>query len=159
MFMSAQANMASLKHMEAMLVHYAWLERDAHSRGELLYNIVPKFHMCWHLADHNRFMNARFCWTYKCESWVGKVSHLAASCAHGTKMSHLSLSLAEKYRLLVHFRFTRGVLDEWEVPLWKMLCLSKNWNTWRLAEGQGLLQTWNVQSTTMPWKKKLTIEK
>ena len=96
MFMSAQASMASLKHMEAMLVHYAWLERDAHSRGELLYNIVPKFHMCWHLADHNRFMNARFCWTYKCESWVGKVSHLAASCAHVTKMSHLSLSLAEK---------------------------------------------------------------
>ena len=45
-----------------------------------------------------------FSWTYKAESWVGKVSHIAASCASGTAMRRLSVPLADKFvlRTLVH---------------------------------------------------------
>ena len=112
MFMSANAAAKALSCMEHFLAHYAWLHNYAKSQDLLLYNWVPKAHYAWHLAYCCRHMNARFTWTYKCESWVGQVAHIAASCAHGTSKAHLSGPLAEKYRLLVHFRLDRMIHDE-----------------------------------------------
>jgi hypothetical protein len=110
--MSAAASTASLQCMEAMLGHYKWLHADAESNGQWYYNEIPKCHFSWHLAFNNRFFHARFCWTYKCESWVGKVSHIAHSCSSGTPLCKIPPSLADKYRLLVHFRLSRVVHDD-----------------------------------------------
>lgn len=112
MFMGAAASAASLECMEVMLKHYSWLRQEAERNGQLLYNEVPKCHFSWHLAYNNRFLNARYCWTYKCESWVGKVSHIAHSCCSGNALARIPPPLADKYRLLVHFRLSRGVHED-----------------------------------------------
>jgi len=112
MCLPPSASNAVMKTMETLLLHYAWLHDDALGKDQWLYNMVPKCHYSWHLAYNCRFMNARFSWTYKCESWVGKVSHIAASCAAGTSLTKLSVPLADKYRMLVHVRISRCVFDE-----------------------------------------------
>jgi len=112
MFLQPSASNAVMQTMETVLLHYAWLHEDAADEGTWLYNIIPKCHYSWHLAYNCRYMNARFSWTYKCESWVGKVSHIAASCAAGTSLTRLSVPLADKYRMLMHIRLSRCVFDE-----------------------------------------------
>ena len=111
MFMELEVAETCLTYMEAFLAHHQWLHDEADEAGQLCYRVVPKNHQAWHLGFVCRYMNPRFAWTYKCESWVGKVSAVALSCASGTSMAKIPLPLAEKYRLLVHFRLSRGVYD------------------------------------------------
>ena len=111
-FMSMAAAQDCLREMEGVLSHYAWLHWKAEAAGKLLYNMVPKFHYAWHLAYDARWMNPRFKWTYKTESWIGHVSHIGSSCAHGTRVSKISVPLGFKYRLYVHVRLSRAVHEE-----------------------------------------------
>lgn len=111
-FMSTGASQDCLVEMEGVLSHYAWLHWTAESAGRLLYNMVPKFHYAWHLAYDARWMNPRFKWTYKAESWIGHVSHIGSSCAHGTRVTKISVPLGYKYRLYVYVRLSRSVYDE-----------------------------------------------
>ena len=107
MFMPAARYDAALKFMECFLANYSWLHQDAQKDGEEYFKLVPKTHTAWHLGFNCRFMNPRFCWTYKCESWVGEMSQLAASCSSGTRMTRLTVPLAEKYVLKVHIHLER----------------------------------------------------
>lgn len=75
---------------------------------------MSKCHYSWHLAAGCRYMNPRFTWTYKAESWVGKVATLGASCAHGTRSSALTLPIAAKYRIMVAVHLWRVVYEEEE---------------------------------------------
>ena len=101
MFMSPQASRKALALMETLLKQYSIFHTKTSENGQWYCNIVPKCHHSWHMADAARFTNPRHCWTYKCESWVGKISTTAASCAHGTRSSALTPSLAAKYRVMV----------------------------------------------------------
>lgn len=112
MFMTDDASDSALLCMEGFLSHYRWLHHVALAAGRWLYSLRPKFHFCWHLAYDCRFMNARHKWTYKCESWVGKVSHMASSCSSGTRMTKITVPLAQKYRLYVHVRLQRQVFED-----------------------------------------------
>ena len=112
MFPSAQAANDALFLMETALASYVYLNCEAESRNRWLYNVVPKVHYAWHLAFNFRFMNPRHCWTYKCESWVGYISRIAASCSHGVRLTRLTVPLADKYRYYVYLRLTRQIFDE-----------------------------------------------
>ena len=112
MFMSPQASRKALALMETLLKQYSIFHTKTSENGQWYCNIVPKCHHSWHMADAARFMNPRHCWTYKCESWVGKISTIAASCAHGTRSSALTPSLAAKYRVMVCVNLWRIVYDE-----------------------------------------------
>ena len=107
MFMQQAAYDEAMTTMETFLVHYTYLHHLAAAQNRKYYNIIPKVHFCWHLAYNCRFMNARFKWTYKAESWVGKVSDITASCASGTRLTKLTVPLAEKYLCYVSVRLDR----------------------------------------------------
>jgi len=112
MFMSQEASDAALQHMEIFLAHYTYLHNLAVAAGRWYYNTVYKEHFCWHLAYDARFMNPRYKWTYKAESWVGKISHITASCASGTRLTKITVPLADKYRLYAHVRLNRLVFED-----------------------------------------------
>ena len=112
MFPSPPEADLALQLMETALASYAFLNREAGSRNRLLYNVVPKVHYAWHLAYNFRFMNPRHTWTYKCESWVGHVSKIAASCSNGVRLTRLTVPLSEKYMYFVLLRLTRQIFDE-----------------------------------------------
>ena len=112
MFMHPDAARKAQQLMEALLGNYFWLHKEAIANSKHLYKYVPKCHYSWHLAYTARWMNPRFTWTYKCESWVGKISFLACSCAHGTSLAKLSIPVAEKYRYMVHFRLSRAMHED-----------------------------------------------
>jgi hypothetical protein len=112
MFPSDEAAKSFVLHMETALASYTWLNLEASKRNRYLYNIVPKAHYAWHLAWDCRFLNARHKWTYKCESWVGHVSAIAASCATGNRITKITVPLAEKYRMYVQVRLTRQVFED-----------------------------------------------
>ena len=112
MFPSAPEADLALQLMETALASYGFLNREAETRNRLLYNMVPKVHYAWHLAYNFRFMNPRYTWTYKCESWVGRISKIAASCSHGVRLTRLTMPLSEKYWYYVHLRLTRQIFDD-----------------------------------------------
>ena len=112
MFMNQATSDACLEHMEGCLSHYCWLHFAAASDGRWLYNIVPKVHYAWHLAYNARFMNPRFKWTYKAESWIGKISDMGSSSAHGTRVTKITVPLADKCRLYSHVRLSRQVFED-----------------------------------------------
>ena len=112
MFMTDEAADAALQTMESFLAYYTWLSNVASILGKYYYQVVPKVHFCWHLAFDCKFMNARHKWAYKCESWVGKVSAICHSCSSGTRLTKVTVPLAEKHRLYVHVRLIRCVFED-----------------------------------------------
>jgi hypothetical protein len=111
MFMSTPSAERAHKHIENCLHHYLWMHESAWVHNKWYCLPVPKVHYSWHLGYSARFMNPRFCWTYKAESWVGKLSHIASSCAFGVKSARLTVPFSEKYRYFVHVRLARQVLE------------------------------------------------
>lgn len=112
MFMAAPASRFCLSSMEALLKNYSWFHHHTLDQDMYYCNIVPKCHFSWHMAYFSKYCNPRHVWTYKCESWVGKVSTIAASCAHGTRSSALTVSLAKKYIVMVSVNLWRVVHDD-----------------------------------------------
>jgi hypothetical protein len=111
MFMTPAAARFCKAQMEQLLEEYTWLNQ-ACSESDYYCNIVPKCHYCWHLADSAKYLNPRHAWTYKCESWVGKVSTIAAACAYGTRASAMTVSHAAKYRIMVSVNLWRVAYEE-----------------------------------------------
>ena len=112
MFMPSAAARQAMQHMQQLIENYQWLQAQSELVGEWYCPIKPKLHLVWHLADGSKFVNPRFTWTYKCESWVGKVSTIAASCAHGTRSSNLTVALAAKYRIMVGVNLWRLIFED-----------------------------------------------
>lgn len=98
--------------MVEFLLEYAWLSAWATGCNRKLFHIVPKHHFARHLGTQCRWFNPRFGWTYKAESWVGKISHLAHSCTSGCRVTKLSLPLVEKYSMLLHIRLSRMIFSD-----------------------------------------------
>ena len=111
MFMSTAASDEAMSQMESLLLHYNWLHEQGKYNSKWYCNLVAKYHYCWHLAYSCRFMNPRYTWSYKAESWVGKISHIASSCAFGVNAARITNPLAEKYRYFVHVRLARQVFE------------------------------------------------
>ena len=97
--------------MQHCLVEYRWLHTWATEQGKKMFQLVPKFHFSKHLGQQSKHLNSRFCWTYRAESWVGKISKQAHSCSNGVKTTRLTKPLVEKYRMLLHLRLQRQFYD------------------------------------------------
>jgi hypothetical protein len=100
-----------LKYAERFLLHYKWLEDWAIGEDRKLFHSTIKFHMFHHLAQNARFLGPRFCWCFKAEDYVGKISAIAASAVFGVRSTKLSLKLMEKYRYMLFFRLARPLID------------------------------------------------
>lgn len=98
--------------MSNFLNLYKKLNCWAESANRKLFHIVPKHHMALHLAQQCQWLNSRFGWTYKAESWLGKLSQLGHSCAPGCKSTRITLPLLQKYRILLHLRVSKLIFSD-----------------------------------------------
>ena len=57
-------------------------------------------------------LNPKTHWTFSSEDFVGKMSILTASVSPGVSSTRLSLKVAPKYRILLHFLLTREGMQE-----------------------------------------------
>eukprot|EP00959_Pyramimonas_sp_CCMP1952_P025940 544612-Pyramimonas_sp.AAC.1 len=109
-FMSV-GNAASLRReTDYFLRLYSVLGAAADAEGlELLWNMTPKFHWLWHLADRARFLSPRrgACWID--ESFVAVMKRAAKASAFGTPLHLIPKSVMSKYR-------------------WGIYCESLEWN-------------------------------
>ena len=101
MFMTEAEATFARKQVEQHLLHYNWLLKNAINRGVLLYPLVTKHHMVWHLADASRFLNPRVFWCYEFEDFIGDVVVSARSCLAGTQMRHIGAKILESYLLVL----------------------------------------------------------
>ena len=105
-FMTKDESDAALHAMQRCLQHYVWLQ--AHVTKDCLFQLVPKFHWAYHLAQMCKYQNPKTFWTYRQESWVGSMATVAHSCSHGTKNTKLSESFCEKYLLGLQLRLNQS---------------------------------------------------
>lgn len=96
-FMTKNEAQAAFSQIKKCLRHYTWLKANA--GNDILFQLAPKFHWAYHLGYMCQWQNPKTYWTYRQESWVGSMSTLAHSCAHGTKATNLSNSFCQKYLL------------------------------------------------------------
>jgi hypothetical protein len=108
MFLTDQEASFALCSMQSALVHYQWLHCWAEAHDRRLWHIVPKFHMCLHMAQSAYFMNPQSVWTFRSEDYVGRIATLAHSVTFGCRRTRQSAPLLHKYLVCLHLRLTRG---------------------------------------------------
>jgi len=107
---NAQATQAR-DTMNVFLHNYCALRAWAKSNDMMLFHVVPKFHMAWHMAQQFKFLNQRISWTFKTEDYVGKISKLAHGCTYGISRMNVSSSICSKYRWYLHLMLSRGFVQ------------------------------------------------
>lgn len=93
--------------MDRFLVEYVYLSNEAYKANAWRFNVVPKFHYAYHLAQMSKYLNPRFAWCYGGEDLVGKASVLAHSCSSGTPCFNVPAKMLRRYRFAIHLRWTR----------------------------------------------------
>ena len=73
------------------------LRTMAEDRGQLLFQITPKFHYFCHLIQQARLMNPRWVSNYMEESIVGKTTRIWTSCANGPYHRTVQRAVLLKY--------------------------------------------------------------
>jgi len=93
-----------LSDCDEFLLHYNWLCNHAASSGTLLYNIVIKFNMFWHICYHARFLNPRSSWCYEWEDFVGAMITTARACMAGTPLRLVGPKVLQNWLLILNLR-------------------------------------------------------
>ena len=109
---AAQAERAMDDYLEAN----TRLKEHHVARDSPKYHMVPKHHLCKHLAQSFKYMNPRYTWCFQSEDFVGKMSRLAHSCSFGVSKAKLSRKVLAKYRLMLHIVLHRAVPDVSDEP-------------------------------------------
>ena len=92
--------------------HYSNLSQWADKNGRLLFHVVMKPHTFHHLVRDSCFLNPKYCWNFRSEDFVGKISRLGASVAMGVKSTRMSQKIAAKYQILLHMQLSRLGFDD-----------------------------------------------
>ena len=87
--------------------HFADLVDWAKSKNRLLFHTTIKFHTLHHLILNSKEINPKYCWNWRGEDFVGKVSKLGMSVCMGVKSTKLSCKLMDKYRILLHLQLEK----------------------------------------------------
>ena len=85
--------------VDALLAHYTWLTKFSFDRDQRMWNMIPKHHYMWHLADEASHLNPRMAWCYSNEDFVGKVAVIGLSVRHAQAAAFRSRQLVVKYML------------------------------------------------------------
>ena len=96
-----------LEHCDRFLVHYNWLSTNAIASLRLDYNPVGKFHHCWHICDHAKFLNPKVGWCFQFEDFVGEMIKCARGCMHGTPLRLVGRKCLENWLLVLQLRLRR----------------------------------------------------
>ena len=90
---------------------YGELAEAAIAAGLLTHTVAQKGHDLCHFKQQLKFLNPRFCWTYKMEAFMSILIRLFKSCQHGTSSHKLNLAAMQKYIRLLHLAL-EGILSE-----------------------------------------------
>ena len=107
MYMTRAASDACLTATISALLEYTWLARDAINRNMYLWNVVPKFHYWYHVAQQCRFFNPSYGWTFRDEDLMGRIARIGHSCIFGAGGLRMGETLFLKYLLGIFVRFKR----------------------------------------------------
>ena len=91
--------------------NYALLSAWAPEKRRKHFNTVMKCHKFQHLVANSMYLSPRTQWTFCSEDFVGKVSLLTSSVSPGVSSTRLSVKVAPKYRILLHFLLTREGME------------------------------------------------
>ena len=100
MFLSSDAFATTKELMDTFCEHYAWLAQDAVDKNHLVYPILPKHHMLYHIVDLGRWLNPTSWWCYDAEDFMHVVVTTAKSSIAGSPM-HIVGNKALQNALLV----------------------------------------------------------
>ena len=87
-----------LTRIKEFLLIYTKLGHYAGERGDLLWNMTPKFHWLYHLGQRARYMSPRRAACWLDEDYVGKCKKVAHACAPGTPLHQIPSNMLEKMR-------------------------------------------------------------
>ena len=82
---------------------------QAIERGELLYNVVTKFHYMAHVPDCAASLNPRILSTYTEESFVGKLASVYAALANGPYFATIQRSALLRYLTAMQLHLSRDL--------------------------------------------------
>lgn len=88
--------------LDAFVLHYSFLAKEAERLQKKQYSLVPKFHYVVHLPDQARFLSPKATRLYGSEDMVGRIAKLAHACLAGTAPHKVPKTLMQKYRLAMH---------------------------------------------------------
>lgn len=92
------------KAMNSCLLHYSRLSVLCLQQGVLMWNTIPKMHLCQHMELQFRWFNPKFYSCYSGETMVGHMSALGHACLNGTTAHLVPLKIAWRFRLAFHLR-------------------------------------------------------
>ena len=101
MFLSKEQAAAALESVDTFDEHYAWLVHHGIANNRLLYPIVPKLHMMWHIADLSKWLNPTAIWCYDAEDYMHVVVTTARACIAGTPMHQVGNNVLQNYCLVL----------------------------------------------------------
>ena len=104
-FLSELGKQGFRTHVDAFLVHYSYLAKQALSQKVYKYSLVTKHHYVAHLPDQCDFLNLKISWCYQGETMAGLIAALGHSVLAGTAACKVCTSIISKYRLAMHLRF------------------------------------------------------
>ncbi len=100
-----QGEAAALRgHIQSLLTAYTQLGHIADTNGDLLWNMVPKFHCLWHFGERAQYLCPRRGACLVDEDFVGKQKIVAQSCSAGTALHSIPHKVVEKDRWGKNFR-------------------------------------------------------
>ena len=87
--------------VNAFFEHNTWLMRHATDNARLLYHMVTKTHMLFHIADLSRWMNPRYIWCYSSEAFMKDVVSAARSSIASTPKHLLGSKVVQQSLLAI----------------------------------------------------------
>ena len=72
---------------------------------------LEKDRCSFHIVAKHQYLNPRMQWCFKGEDFVGQISKLTHSISMSVSSTRLSLKVAPKHRVLLHFKLTRPEFD------------------------------------------------
>ena len=104
--LTAEQFAEQLLAVQRALRSYQWLAYDAMQAGELMWNIIPKFHYWAELALQARCFNPRWCQCYRGESLIGRVMPLVSAGLNGPFRDTIQARVLEKYIVAFEVQIT-----------------------------------------------------
>lgn len=98
LFLPQEQVRALQNHVHEFLRIYTELAHIADQQGLLLWNMAPKFHFLWHLAQRAEYLCPRRSACHIDEDYVGQVKKIAQACSAGTQLHHIAAKVVEKIR-------------------------------------------------------------
>ena len=96
-----------LEEYERFLVHYDWLAQFSLDSDRLLYHVVTKTHMFWHICYHAKYLNPKCTWCFEFEDFVGTMIACAKGCMAGSPLVIVGRQIIDHYILVLHLRLSR----------------------------------------------------